>query len=77
MTPDIGEINLIPKLYARLAKEAPGITLKAVSMPAHATSEAIESGLADLALGYYPDLPRSCSWRAGIVRAYQTKRAAA
>lgn len=59
LTPDIGEVNLIPKLYAQLAKEAPGASLKAMSMPRNAASEALESGTVDLALGYYPDLQKA------------------
>ncbi|WP_347554396.1 LysR family transcriptional regulator [Robbsia sp. KACC 23696] len=59
LTPDIGEINLIPKLYARLVKDAPGVCLKSMSMPRNATTEALESGMADLALGYYPDLQKA------------------
>jgi DNA-binding transcriptional LysR family regulator len=59
LTPDIGEVNLVPKLYVQLVKEAPGASLKAMSMPRNAASEALETGTVDLALGYYPDLQKA------------------
>jgi DNA-binding transcriptional LysR family regulator len=63
LTPDIGEINFLPRLLAHLATQAPGTNLKALAMPRHAAAEALESGMADLAVGYFPDLHK-----AGFVR---------
>jgi len=59
LTPDIGEVNLIPRLYAELARAAPGANLKAISMPRNAAAEALEAGTVDLALGYFPDLQKA------------------
>jgi DNA-binding transcriptional LysR family regulator len=56
ITPDIGEFALLPKIFTRLAIDAPRTKLRAMSMPATATAQALEAGEADLALGYFPDL---------------------
>ncbi len=59
LTPDIGEINFLPRLLVHLDAAAPGVDLTALSMPRHAAAEALESGAAELAVGYYPDLHRA------------------
>jgi DNA-binding transcriptional LysR family regulator len=56
ITPDIGEIHFVPPLLTYLADAAPRIRLRAVSHPKLAASEALASGAADLAVGYFPDL---------------------
>ncbi len=56
ITPDIGEIHFVPPLIRRLAEAAPSLRLKAVSRPPDTAAEALASGAADLALGYFPDL---------------------
>ena len=58
ITPDIGEVAFLPRLIGHVAKHAPGVTLRTVAMQPAATEEALESGAADLALGYFPDLAR-------------------
>jgi DNA-binding transcriptional LysR family regulator len=59
LTPDIGEVNFLPRLLAHLAASAPGVNVRALSMPPRAAAGALESGLADLAVGYFPDLHRA------------------
>ena len=59
LAPDIAEIRFVPPLHARLAALAPGCTLGTLSMPRHAAAEALESGAAELALGYFPDLQKA------------------
>lgn len=59
LTPDIGELHFLPPLLARLTRDAPMATLRSLSMPRHAAAEALESGVADLAIGYFPDLARA------------------
>jgi len=59
ITPDIGEINFLPRVLSRMATHAPHANLRTLSMPRHATSEALESGGADLAVGYFPDLHKA------------------
>jgi DNA-binding transcriptional LysR family regulator len=54
--PDIGEHNFVPRLLARLRAEAPNARLKTITLPRAAAAEAIESGVAELAIGYFPDL---------------------
>lgn len=58
LTPDIGESNHIPRLLSLLSSEAPGVNLKVLSMPRHTAFEALETGVVDLAVGYFPDLHR-------------------
>ena len=59
IAPDIAEAILLPRLLARLQKEAPQVTLRVTSMPRIAAAEALESGRAELAIGYFPDLQKS------------------
>ncbi len=59
LTPDIGEIAFIPRVLRRLRQEAPGVRLHAVSMPRKAAAEALESGAAELAVGFFPDLQKA------------------
>lgn len=58
LTPDIGEVNLVPPLLARLTKLAPGTSVRTLSRTAQATVQALESGEAELAFGHFPDLQR-------------------
>jgi DNA-binding transcriptional LysR family regulator len=59
LTPDIGEINLIPRLLAHTEAASPASSITTLSMPRHAAAQALESGAVDLAVGYYPDLQKS------------------
>lgn len=59
IAPDIAEVILLPRLLARLRERAPGVRIRAQSMPRHAAAQALASGTADLALGYFPDLRRN------------------
>ena len=54
---DFVEFVLLPKLLARLAREAPRVQLHVRSWPYHRTPPALESGEADLWLGFYTDIP--------------------
>lgn len=53
---DIGERVLVPALLARCAALAPHVSLRVRQLPLEATREALESGAADLAVGYLPGL---------------------
>ena len=59
VTPDIGEINFLPKLLERFASHSPHARLKTITQPKVAAAEMLESGDADLAVGYFPDLQRA------------------
>jgi DNA-binding transcriptional LysR family regulator len=59
LTPDIAEMNFLPRLLERLAKLAPGVNLKTLAMSRHMAATALESGAAELAIGYFPDLHRA------------------
>jgi DNA-binding transcriptional LysR family regulator len=53
---DIGEIVFLPRLLDTAKREAPGISFRTVHLPAAATRRALETGAADLAVGFVPDL---------------------
>ncbi len=59
VTPDIGEVNFLPRLLQRLRQDAPGASLHAIAQPRDAAAPTLASGGADLALGYFPDLQRA------------------
>jgi len=59
VTPDIGEINFLPKLLTRFSQVAPQARLRTLAKPRQAAAEALESGQADLAVGYFPDLHKA------------------
>ncbi len=56
-TTDFVEFALLPRLLARLAREAPRVQLQIRSWPYHRTPPALESGEADLWIGFYADVP--------------------
>ena len=59
MTPDIAEVNFLPRLLSALAEKAPQINLKTLAMPRQAAAQALESGSAEMAMGYFPDLHKA------------------
>ena len=59
LTPDIGEVSFLPGVLARLRRDAPGVRLRALAMPRQAAAEALESDIADLAIGFFPDLQKA------------------
>lgn len=59
VTPDIGEVTLMPQVAAECARLAPGVNLRSRSMPREQAGAALESGQADIALGFFPDLRRA------------------
>ncbi len=59
LTPDIGEVAFLPGVLRRLRQEAPQVKLKALTRPRQAAAEALESGEADLAVGFFPDLQKA------------------
>ncbi len=56
---DIGELEFLPKLLGRFAREAPHAALRAVVRRPHELSLAMDLGEVDLAIGYFPDLVSS------------------
>lgn len=59
LTPDIGEVAFLPHVLKHLQQVAPQIRLKAASRPHMAAAQALESGEAELAVGFFPDLQRA------------------
>jgi DNA-binding transcriptional LysR family regulator len=59
LTPDIGEVAFLPGVLTRLRQEAPHVRLQTLARPRKAAAEALESGEADLAVGFFPDLQKT------------------
>ncbi len=59
LTPDIGEVAFLPGVLRRLRVEAPQVRLHTVSRPREQAAQALESGEADLAVGFFPDLQKT------------------
>jgi DNA-binding transcriptional LysR family regulator len=53
---DIGEMVFLPKILKRLQAEAPGMTVRSVTLPVAQLERGLELGEVDLAVGYFPDL---------------------
>jgi len=53
---DVGEMVFLPKILERLQRLAPQAAVRSVSLPPARLEQALESGEADLAIGYFPDL---------------------
>lgn len=53
---DIGEVVYLPRLMQHLKKVAPGVGLRILQLPRESYREALESGDADLAVGFLPGL---------------------
>ena len=72
LTPDIGEMAFIPGVLQRLRLEAPHVRLHAVSMRRKAAAEALESGQAELAVGFFPDLQKAGFFQQGLFKTSYT-----
>ena len=55
---DVGEIVLLPNLLKALRERMPKATVRSVSLPPDEVARELESGEADLAMGYFPDLKK-------------------
>ncbi len=68
VTPDIGEVSFLPGVLRRLRQEAPQVQLKAISRAREAAAGALESGEADLAVGFFPDLHKAGFFQQALFR---------
>lgn len=68
VTPDIGEVSFLPGVLRRLRQEAPQVRLRAVAKPREAAAAALESGEADLAVGFFPDLQKAGFFQQGLFK---------
>ena len=59
VTPDIAEVNFLPRLLSALAEKSPHLNLKTLAMPREAAADSLASGSADMAIGYFPDLHKA------------------
>lgn len=53
---DLGEIIYLPRLMSHLKNAAPGVSLRIMQQPRESYRETLETGNADLAIGYLPGL---------------------
>ena len=72
LTPDIGEISFIPGVLRHLRQAAPQVRLRTLSMPRKAAAEALESGQAELAVGFFPDLQKAGFFQQALFRTSYT-----
>lgn len=77
LTPDIGEISFLPGVLHHLRLAAPQVRLRALSMPRKAAAEALESGQAELAVGFFPDLKKAGFFQQALFRTSYTCMACA
>ncbi|WPB89303.1 LysR family transcriptional regulator [Streptomyces malaysiensis] len=56
---DAGELVMLPRLLRRLHEEAPGVEVQTLTMPPKVMVEALDNGVADLAIGPFPELART------------------
>jgi DNA-binding transcriptional LysR family regulator len=56
---DVGELEFLPGLHARLSKLAPKASLRTVLRDPHVLADEMDRGEIDLAIGYLPDLNTS------------------
>ncbi len=68
LTPDIGEVAFLPGVLRRLRDEAPQVQLQALTRPRKAAAQALESGEADLAVGFFPDLHKAGFFQQALFR---------
>jgi DNA-binding transcriptional LysR family regulator len=59
VTPDIAEVNFLPRLLSELAEKSPHLNLKTLAMPREAAADSLSSGSSDMAIGYFPDLHKT------------------
>ncbi|CAN1565530.1 hypothetical protein B9Z42_00180 [Limnohabitans sp. B9-3] len=59
VTPDIAEVNFLPRLLSELAVKSPHLNLRTLAMPREAAADSLASGSADMAIGYFPDLHKA------------------
>lgn len=59
LTPDIGEVTFLPAVLAHLRVHAPHVRLYAMAKSRLEAAQALESGEADLAIGFFPDLQKA------------------
>lgn len=59
VTPDIAEVNFLPRLLSNLSQHAPHLSLKTLAMPREAAAKSLETGTAEMAIGYFPDLHKA------------------
>lgn len=60
---DVGELVFLPGLLRRLRAQAPGVTVRTVSLPADALVEALRTGDVDLAVGRFTHLEDASLFR--------------
>jgi DNA-binding transcriptional LysR family regulator len=56
---DAGEMVMLPRLLRRLESEAPGVEVETITRPPQAMIDALDNGVADVALGPFPELART------------------
>lgn len=58
-TRDVGEVVCFPKIFSKVAQEAPAVRLRTAFLPIDDTVSGLASGRLDLAIGFLPSLETS------------------
>ena len=69
---DMGELIFLPRLIARLRRQAPHCSLRTLQIPMHQMQGALESGEADLALGSLHSVPEGLFQQQLFTRSFVT-----
>jgi DNA-binding transcriptional LysR family regulator len=72
LTPDIGEVAFLPGVLRQLRSQAPDVKLQTLARPRAAAAAALESGEADLAVGFFPDLQKAGYFQQALFRTSYT-----
>ena len=56
VTTDVGELMFLPRMLSKLMTTAPSVTVSSSQIPREKYREALESGVADLAIGQLPEM---------------------
>jgi len=65
---DVAQMTYLPSIVSELRRRAPEVRIKTVSPIFEKLEEGLESGLVDLAIGYFPDMRRAGVFQQRLLR---------
>ncbi|OXR48092.1 LysR family transcriptional regulator [Pusillimonas sp. T2] len=65
---DIGAASYLPAIVNQVIKAAPNVTIRTISPIVEKQTEGLESGLVDLAVGYFPDIKHAGIFQQRLLR---------
>jgi DNA-binding transcriptional LysR family regulator len=70
LAPDIAEANLLPAILRKVSSDAPNLNLRTLGNARHVAAESLTTGLADMAIGYFPDLLKAGFFRQRLFQSH-------